>query len=101
MMKYGDEPCEHRFLLTFKELEPRGQWLDLYLDLQAEPGSELPEDLADPSILVICNRAGHIVQVIMQDEGCDCEYQLTLYEKSRIEAFVQEQCQDRLAQLSK
>ena len=89
MMKYGAEPVEHRFTLSFKEMEPRGQWQDIYLGIHMENGESFPEDLLAPSVLVICNQEGDIVQIVLQDEGCDCEYQFTLTEKAKIESFVQ------------
>lgn len=90
MMKYGDEHAEHRFTLTFVESEIRGQWRDIFLDMQKEAGEEFPEDLIDPSILVICNLQGEVVQIVLHDEGCDCEFQFTFAEKGQIEKFVQE-----------
>ncbi|MEW9698759.1 hypothetical protein [Paenibacillus sp. SI8] len=88
MMKYGAEHVEHRFTLTYRESESRGQWQDVYLDIQMDNGQTLPEDLIDPSVLVITNQEGHIVQIVLQDEGCDCEFQFTFSEKAQIESFV-------------
>ncbi|WNR42204.1 hypothetical protein [Paenibacillus roseipurpureus] len=88
MMKYGAEHEEHRFSLSFQEAEDRGQWRDIYLNLHLAEGEELPEGLTDPAILVICNQAGDIVQIVLQDEGCDCEYQFTLMEKAQIEDYT-------------
>ncbi|NEW06557.1 hypothetical protein GK047_11090 [Paenibacillus sp. SYP-B3998] len=90
MMKYGAEHVEHRFTLSYKESEPRGQWQDIYLAIQMESGQSLPEDLLDPSVLVITNKAGEIVQIVLQDEGCDCEFQFTLSEKAQVESFVEQ-----------
>ncbi|MDR6882357.1 hypothetical protein [Bacillus sp. 3255] len=90
MMKYGDEHAEHRFTLSFAERESRGQWLDIFLDIHKEADEMFPEDLVDPSVLVICNSQGDIVQIVLHDEGCDCEFQFTYAEKAQIEKFVQE-----------
>ncbi|NOU64999.1 hypothetical protein GC096_13260 [Paenibacillus sp. LMG 31461] len=88
MMKYGAEHEEHRFSLCFLEEESRGQWRDVYLGIQLEEGEELPEGLLDPSILVICNIEGEIVQIVLHDEGCDSEFQFTYAEKEQIEKYV-------------
>ncbi|SDN76325.1 hypothetical protein SAMN04487897_104330 [Paenibacillus sp. yr247] len=90
MMKYGDEHVEHRFTLSFTESEIRGQWRDIFLGIHKEAGEEFPEDLIDPSILVICNLEGEIVQIVLHDEGCDCEFQFTFSEKAQIENYVQQ-----------
>ncbi|RTE05816.1 hypothetical protein [Paenibacillus whitsoniae] len=88
MMKYGAEHEEHQFDLKFREAEERGQWRDLYLDLTFKAGQAQPEDLEDPSVLVICNQHGDIVQIVLHDGGCDCEFQFTPMEKAQIEDFV-------------
>lgn len=90
MMKYGAEHVEHRFTLSFIESEVRGQWRDIYLRMHLAAGETFPEDLIDPTILVICNLEGVIVQIVLHDEGCDCEFQFTYAEKAQIENFVQE-----------
>jgi hypothetical protein len=90
MMKYGAEHVEHRFTLSLTESEIRGQWRDIFLRLHKEAGEEFPEDLIDPSILVICNLEGDIVQIVLHDEGCDSEFQFTLSEKAQIEDYVQQ-----------
>ncbi|MCD1257519.1 hypothetical protein B5M42_001545 [Paenibacillus athensensis] len=90
MMKYGQEPAEHRFSLQVMEVETRGQWLDIYLRLIQEPDAPLPEELEDPGVLLICTRQGEPVQLVVQDGGCDCEFQLTPSEKERIESFAAE-----------
>lgn len=88
MMKYGAEHEEHRFSLSILEAESRGQWRDIYLAIQLAEGEELPEGLIAPSILVICNTDGEIVQIVLQDEGCDSEFQFTYAEKAQIEDYV-------------
>lgn len=90
MMKYGAEHEEHRFTLSFTESEVRGQWRDIFLGIHEEVGEEFPEDLIDPSILVICNLDGEIVQIVLHDEGCDCEFQFTFSEKAQIENYVKQ-----------
>ncbi|TXK85450.1 hypothetical protein [Paenibacillus sp. N3.4] len=90
MMKYGAEHIEHKFTLSFTESEIRGQWRDVFLAIHPEDGEEFPADLIEPSILVICNLEGEIVQVVLHDEGCDCEFQFTFSEKVKIESYVQQ-----------
>ncbi|MEC0248273.1 hypothetical protein ACI48J_10255 [Paenibacillus chitinolyticus] len=91
MNKYGsDNWQDHRFTLAFEEVERRGQWLDVHLELHPEEGETLPEELHDPSVYVICNLGGAIVQIILLDEGCDCEYQFTPGEKEKIARFLEE-----------
>ncbi|UKS29072.1 hypothetical protein LOZ80_09145 [Paenibacillus sp. HWE-109] len=90
MMKYGEEHVEHRFALSFTESELRGQWKDVFLGIHLLEGESWPEDLIDPSVLVICNLEGEIVQIVLHDEGCDCEFQFTYSEKAQIEAYVQQ-----------
>ncbi|MDR6549746.1 hypothetical protein [Paenibacillus qinlingensis] len=88
MMKYGAEHEEHQFSLCFLETESRGQWQDVYLGIQLAEGEDFPEGLIDPSILVICNTDGDIVQIVLHDEGCDSEFQFTFSEKAQIENYV-------------
>ncbi|MFF2155492.1 hypothetical protein ACFVVQ_09285 [Paenibacillus chitinolyticus] len=93
MNKYGsDNWQDHRFTLACTEVERRGQWLDIHLALHPEEGETLPEELQDPSVYVICNLEGTIVQIILLDEGCDCEYQFTPGEKEKIARFLEEHC---------
>ncbi|MNR64771.1 hypothetical protein D3C85_1875280 [compost metagenome] len=58
------------------------------MGIQLEDGEVLPEGLMDPSILVICNIEGDIVQIVLHDEGCDSEFQFTYAEKEQIETYV-------------
>ncbi|WP_244163195.1 hypothetical protein [Paenibacillus pectinilyticus] len=90
MMKYGAEHEEHRFSLSFLEAESRGQWRDIFLGIHLAEGEKLPEGLEAPSILVICNTDGDIIQIVLHDEGCDSEFQFTYAEKAQIEAYVGE-----------
>jgi hypothetical protein len=92
MMKYGAEPIEHRFTLHCTEIERRGQWLDILLSLQLAEGETLPLGLESPGVLVICSPHGDIIQIVLQDEGCDSEFQFTYTEKEQIEHFVSEYC---------
>jgi hypothetical protein len=90
MMKYGAEPMEHRFDVSVENIERRGQWVDINLTIGLKEGEHLPEGLDAPSVLVICNSEGEIVQVVLLSEGCDSEFQFTLSEKALIEAYVHE-----------
>jgi hypothetical protein len=97
MMKYGAEPMEHRFTLRCTEIERRGQWLDILLSLQLAEREMLPLGLESPSVLVICSPNGDIIQIVLQDEGCDSEFQFTYTEKEQIERFVAEYCRPLLS----
>jgi hypothetical protein len=96
MMKYGAEPMEHRFTLKCTEIERRGQWVDVFLSMQLAESESLPNGLESPSILVICTVNGEIVQIVLQDEGCDSEFQFTYTEKEQVERFVHETCRPLL-----
>jgi hypothetical protein len=91
MMKYGaDKPVEHQFTLSHGEVEKRGPWIDIYLIMHLKDGQALPEDLQEPGILIICNLSGDLVQIVLQNEGIDCEFQLTYSEKAQIEQYFEE-----------
>ena len=83
MMKYGAEHEEHRFSLSFHEAETEGNGAIFSWYLHIAEGEVVPEGLFDPSILVICNQAGEIVQIVLHDEGCDSEFQFTLMRRRR------------------
>jgi hypothetical protein len=98
MNRYGAEIIQnHRFSLSCREVEKRGQWLDVYLSITPVKGEQLPEALVEPSVLVICTQRGDVVQIVLQDEGCDCEYLFTLQEKAQIEQYIDEKRKDILA----
>lgn len=91
MIKYGSDRIEELKFASFKTLIERRneQWIDINLVPQLSPDSaELPTDLIDFSILVICNHSGVIAQMVPQDIGCDCEYQLTFSEKEQVKAWI-------------
>jgi hypothetical protein len=96
MMKYGADPIEHKFTLKYSEIERRGQWIDIFLSMQLAEGESLPEGLEAPGLLVICSQNRDIVQIVLQDEGCDSEFQFTFTEKEKIEQFVIETCKPLL-----
>jgi hypothetical protein len=90
MIRYGDETWND---LTFAAFYPRvekrdSQWIDVELRVDPAVSTPLPEDLIDFSVLVICTHLGYPVQLVPQDEGCDCEYQLTASEKLQIEDYI-------------
>ncbi|MNH98336.1 hypothetical protein D3C73_510550 [compost metagenome] len=93
MMKYGEEtPVEHRFGLIRKEIEQRSPWIDVFVELVPEDMEAFPEELNDPGILVISNLHGELVQIVLQNEGCDSEYHLTYTEKEQVEQFFYTHC---------
>jgi hypothetical protein len=97
MMKYGAEPMEHRFTLRCMEIERRGQWFDILLSLHLAEAGTPPLGLESPGVLVICSPNGDIIQIVLQDEGCDSEFQFTYTEKEQIERFVAEYCRPELS----
>jgi len=93
MIQYGsDRITELKFKRLHPALERRDwQWVDITLRAELAEETPLPEDLIDFTILVICAAAsGTIVQIIPQDEGCDCEYQFTFSEKEQLRQFIEQ-----------
>lgn len=92
MIKYGlDQIEELKFLDFHFTIERRDdQWIDVTLTPQLSSlSAPIPQDLAEFTILVICNHAGAIAQMVPQDIGCDCEYQLTFSEKEQVRLFIE------------
>lgn len=91
MIKYGSDHIEELKFSGFQTFIERrdGQWIDIVLTPRLAPDSkEIPTDLIDFSILVICKHDGNIAQMVPQDIGCDCEYQLTFSEKEQVRAWI-------------
>lgn len=90
MNKYGADTYQtHQFSLAINEVESKNQWINVYLEMFMEKGSLLPVGLEDPSLLVICSYSGDIIQIVLLDEGCDSEFQLTPLEKEYIVNYVE------------
>jgi hypothetical protein len=93
MRKYGEDRYDAQsFTLRCTDVERRGQWVDVHLELRLAEGETLPEGLTDPSVLAICLPEGDIVQVALLDEGIDCEFQLTPAEEAFVRDYVREHC---------
>lgn len=91
MIPYGASVWQEiRFTGFTPTVEERPPWIDIYLKLEWEEGTILPEGLSDPSGLVICNSDRMIVQIIVLDEGCDSEFQFTPGEKDQIIRYLLE-----------
>jgi hypothetical protein len=90
MIRYGDELwTEIKFAHIQYEVERRdNQWVDVTLKVETTDETPLPLDLIDFTIMAICTHQGHPIQLVTMDEGCDCEYQLTEWEKEQIHAFI-------------
>ncbi len=90
MIRYGDEMwTELKFKSYQYEAERRdNQWVDVNLKVETMDETPLPLDLIDFSIMAICTHEGHPIQLVTLDEGCDCEYQLTEWEKDQINEFI-------------
>lgn len=100
MIRYGDERHQELRFTGYRALVERrdGQWVDVELHLETDDATPLPDDLIDLTALVVCTHAGHPIQTIALDEGCDCEYQFTAFEKEQIERYVRsEELQARIA----
>ncbi len=103
MIKYGsDKIQELKFAAFHPVIEKRDeQWVDIVLRPELEAGSIVPGDLIDFTVYVICTLDGTIVQMIPQDEGCDCEYGFTAGEKGQIRAYIEQpDIQQQIASLS-
>lgn len=101
MIKYGlDKIQELKFITLDIHIEKRDeQWVDINLVPIVMEGTPLPSDLIDFNILVICTHEGFIAQMVPQDVGCDCEYQLTFSEKEQVRQYVETaQIQSLIAQ---
>jgi hypothetical protein len=90
VIKYGlDTMTELAFKSFTFQIERRdGQWIDIYLQPELKDETPAPDDMVSFTIWVICLSDGTIVQILPQDEGCDCEYSFTVSEKEQIVAFV-------------
>ncbi|GIP32846.1 hypothetical protein [Paenibacillus sp. J2TS4] len=89
MIPYGAATWKEIHFTGFTpNVEERLPWIDIYLKLHFEEGTELPEGLTDPSGLAICNADRKIVQLIVLDEGCDSEFQFTPGEKEQIVRYL-------------
>jgi hypothetical protein len=90
MIRYGDEMWTELKFTSFQyEVERRDkQWIDVFLKVETDEDTPLPLDLIEFSVLAICTHQGHPIQLVTLDEGMDCEYQLTQWEKDQIEAFI-------------
>lgn len=90
MIKYGlDRITELKFLGFTPLVERRdGQWIDIVLQPELNEATPVPDDVIEFTILVICTHDGTIVQMVPQDEDCDCEYGFTVGEKEQIAAYI-------------
>ncbi|ANE47788.1 hypothetical protein SY83_17540 [Paenibacillus swuensis] len=92
MMKYdSDYYSEIQFINMKAEVEFRedGQWIDIFIGFEVAPNTPLSDEMKELSALLICNAAGHIVQWVVLDAGCDSEYQFTPDEKAQLTAFAE------------
>ncbi|WP_123040619.1 hypothetical protein [Cohnella candidum] len=90
MIKYGAESWNDLIFTAFyPRVEKRdNQWVDVEVQVDTASSTPLPDDLIDFSILIVCTHRGFPMQIVPQDEGCDCEYQLTASEKQQIEDYI-------------
>ncbi|MFC5531942.1 hypothetical protein [Cohnella yongneupensis] len=92
MIKYGDETWTDLIFEKFDYTAERrdAQWVDVELRVETAELTPLPTDVIDYSILAICTHRGDPIQLVVMEEGCDSEYQLTAGEKEQIEAFIRQ-----------
>lgn len=103
MIKYGSDTVKELQFLSFEpRIEQRdSQWIDIVLRPALAESTPVPDDMIDFSIWVICTIDGSIVQILPQDEDCDCEYNFTAGEKEQITAYVErEEIQSAIANLA-
>ncbi|RJE90200.1 hypothetical protein D3P07_08295 [Paenibacillus sp. 1011MAR3C5] len=103
MIKYGsDLITELRFIRFDASMERRdNQWVDIVLQPTLDESTPVPDDLIQFTVYVICTLDGTIVQMIPQDEDCDCEYQLTFSEKEQVRAYImQSDIQEQISNLT-
>lgn len=103
MIKYGLDRIDELSFNSFNQtIEKRDhQWVDIVLRPELDANTPLPHDIIQFSILVICALDGTIVQMVPQDEDCDCEYQFTFNEKEQIQRYVmREDMQEEIQNLS-
>ncbi|WP_214629768.1 hypothetical protein [Paenibacillus agaridevorans] len=103
MIKYGlDTVAELKFSSFEFRIERRDeQWVDIYLQPGLEEETPVPSDMIAFTIWVICTHDGTVVQMLPQDEDCDCEYGFTVGEKEQIAAFIaSEAVQSEIANLT-
>jgi len=98
VIKYGLEKQEELKFIAFDiHIEKRDkQWVDINLVPIVIEGAPLPTDLIDFNILVICSHEGIIAQMVPQDVGCDCEYQLTFSEKEQVRQYIESEVIQKL-----
>lgn len=99
MIRYGDPVVEElRFTQLKAIVEPRddGQWVDVEISFGLGEGCRVPEGIEDLTALLICTRAGDIVQIVPQDEGRDCEFQFTEEEKQQLRRFYEQEVRGTL-----
>ena len=96
-------PTELKFIGFDAVIERRdGQWVDVELRLKTDEATPLPADLIDLTALVVCTHAGYPIQIEALDEGCDCEYQFTVFEKEQIERYIRnDEVQARIAEAAR
>jgi len=90
VIRYGDESWTELKFNSFQyEAERRDdQWVDVMIQVETMADTPLPHDLIEFTIMAICTHQGHPIQLVTLDEGCDCEYQLTEWEKEQINEFI-------------
>ncbi|MFD2117799.1 hypothetical protein ACFSTH_17155 [Paenibacillus yanchengensis] len=92
ILYHSQQITEIQFMAFEIEMERRNQqWVDVILTPQVSETTPLPTDLNDFTIYVVCFASdASIMQIIPQNEGCDCEYLFTVLEKEQIRQFIEQ-----------
>ncbi|CAM3491272.1 hypothetical protein [Marinicrinis lubricantis] len=91
MIQYGSSKVNE---LVIENLIPsvdfrNEHFVDIRCKLTLKTGP-IPKGTTELSALVICMRDGTIIEIVPQDEDCDCEFQFTLNEKEQIRRLIHE-----------
>ncbi|WP_078554086.1 hypothetical protein [Bacillus alkalicellulosilyticus] len=63
-----------------------GPWIHLTVSFTSH---NLPEGIEEPQALVILNQDGEVLQIVLQEEGCDSpNFQFTETEKTQISQWL-------------
>ncbi|WLD92669.1 hypothetical protein [Alkalihalobacillus sp. AL-G] len=71
------------------EFIEESHWKNVYLNFELEKGS-IPEELTEPSILVVIDE-DTVMDMVLQNEGVDCEYKLTDLEKEQLVLLLEKE----------
>ncbi|EIT85617.1 hypothetical protein A374_10288 [Fictibacillus macauensis ZFHKF-1] len=92
MYKYGFENYfEASFTHLSAEVVMTQQWINVYVQFDGSEDTVYPSDLQEPSGLVVFDATGELHDMIVLNEGVDCEYKFTDREKEQLLTFIKQQ----------